>query len=211
MNLEQIKPKEGKIEYLSDAEKEIITYLSSREALRVLDLQKENLDAERGRMVGIRSEDLFILLDSVHKGYISVGSTELMSKRVATNLHITPNPESTYMKQHNPDMVIQFAHSQFSDFIKENLDYYSTIAVKQGIFRNLISLLDRRPKDELLSEAKRLYQYEHMSCDAAVELFYRDVSEELMRGAERYPLDDKAHFDTTNLLRKYLHQALPPP
>lgn len=138
------------LEQLQKPEQEIVKALTAEDIQRLASLRVDNLTKRKAAIVGVRSEDLWFLLKSVHEGALPAqGSTKIRGK--SPGFFVTANPESGYLKAHHPEVVAASIDKTFKRAAMENARLYAhEIAVAQAVSRALFPLFDQAQLEEEL-------------------------------------------------------------
>jgi hypothetical protein len=126
------------IEGLTNIEKSLLDSFTEENQQEISRLYREDLNSEKNKIVGLRSEDLLFFLQCIQHGFIPVGFSALMGKS-EEGLYVSVNPESEGLQKTYPGLVEKASAANFKEAILKNSWHYSGIAIKQGIVRNILS------------------------------------------------------------------------
>ncbi len=204
-----------KLGQILPTEQKILSSLTKKDIALIKRLKRDHLEEDKKRIVGFRSEDLFTFFENIKRGYILVGESPFMYKDFKNGLYLTPNPEYN-LENFGINGVGPCAFPDFHDSILQNSAGYSGIAIKAGIFRNLISRLDKVSRKRLETVSKETPSEINKKQEHAQEAFYEGVSRELFKNfvrelekRKKIPFEEESSFRITNILRKELEKSIP--
>jgi hypothetical protein len=188
---------------LTEAERRIVDSLTPEDIELVRKLSTNNLTKERRKIVGARTEDIFSLLESVHKGFLPV---ELETDR--DEYFVEANPESTFLNQNKPEALEKNESKGFGDFrYVANLNTPSA-AVKHAVELNLLS--HKGARERLVKELRDFYRDQEFDSDEFnLKEFYRDVAYDLTINPDVLQFNSRSR-PALSLLARAVQNALSP-
>jgi hypothetical protein len=196
--------RELRLEGLTQVEQQVLDSLTEKDVELVKRLRLGNLTKEKARIVGVRSEDLLFLLESIQRGFIPAEIETDPGK-----YYVAANPESTFILANQPE-AIESSHSKtFGDLTRREIEFAGTFDVVQhAVERNLLS--GGSAKEKLLKELRHFYRGLKYNADELnLKEFYRDVAEDLTvnPGVLRFHSRSRPALA---LLSRHIEEALPP-
>lgn len=130
---------------LARRDEEIITSLGPKDIERLKGLYTENLTRKKKRIVGVRSEDLFHLMQCIKKGGMPseslVNQAERFTKNEAAGFYLAANPESEALKRRFSKA--DYESASFREMTQDNIVGYGYISsAGESIRRNIIPHID---------------------------------------------------------------------
>ena len=140
----------------------------------VEEMYKPNLAREKNCIIGVRSEDLFFILQAITIGQFPIGGNGVRNK--GQGFFLTPNPEHSYCKtlqKNNPETLRLLP--TYQEAIRKNLMLYGGIAIIAPFNREI------RPhiQDEMIL-VKGEDEYDNGEpAESLVETFYHRMARDL--------------------------------
>lgn len=167
-------------------------------------MHSENLTKKKGSIVGVRSEDLLFLLESVHRGYLPAGQGTRFKEE--GYFYLVPNPESTLLQGNRKDLIynpkVQNAATAlrtFPEMVDENISQYGNSAVLGAIHRNFFPLVQNW--DGLVEKINKFYGESGLGLDIIQEKLLEGLakiarqSKEIQRPIASFTPNNRYLFD----------------
>lgn len=190
--------------FLTDAEVKIVRSLTPEHVETIKRWNRDNLAKEKTNVVGVRSEDLFFLLECIQKGSIPVETETTLNR-----YFIAGNPQSSFLTQHRPDALETITNTTFADTADENIRLKAPyIVIKRTLERNLLS--QEKIRESLLEDLHRFYHEQRYTDDELyLREFYFDLAQEVTRNPNVLSFSSPTR-PALRLLARYAQAVFPP-